>query len=191
MNETSLSLLELLCRSDANESWQRLVELYSPLIRSWLRKYDVQASDTDDLVQEVLLAVSKDVAAFEHGGRPGSFRAWLKAILVNRLRAYWRKRDRQPQARADSEVDARLAALADPNSEISLLWNREHDQYVLRRLLALAEPHFTRNSWLAFQRVALDGAAPEVGVVPVAVRRTHETRVAEPRAAPQNPSSLC
>jgi RNA polymerase sigma-70 factor (ECF subfamily) len=162
MNETSLSLLHRLRHAPESESWNRLVDLYTPLIRAWLRKYDVQDSDADDLVQEVLLAVSKDLAKFEHRGQPGAFRGWLKAILVNRLRKFWRSRDRRPQARGDSDMDTRLAQLDDPSSEMSLIWNREHDQYVLRQLLALAEPHFAPNTWTAFCRVALDGAKPDV-----------------------------
>ena len=162
MNETSLSLLSRLTGSPEPESWNRLVELYSPLLKAWLRKYDVQPSDADDLVQEVLLAVSKDLSKFEHGGQPGAFRGWLKAILVNRLRKFWRARDRRPQARGDSDIDARLAQLDDPASEMSQIWNRQHDQYVLRQLLALAEPHFEPNTWKAFCRVALDGAKPDV-----------------------------
>lgn len=162
VNETSLSLLNRLRRSPEPESWERLVELYTPLIRAWLRRYDVQDNDADDLVQEVLLAVSKDLSKFEHAGQPGAFRGWLKAILVNRLRKFWRSRDRRPQARGDSDIDARLAQLDDPSSEMSLIWNREHDQYVLRQLLALAEPHFAKTTWTAFCRVTLDGAKPDV-----------------------------
>ena len=162
MNETSLSLLNRLRRAPESESWNRLVALYAPLLRAWLRKYDVQASDADDLVQEVLLAVSKDLSKFEHAGQPGAFRGWLKAILVNRLRKFWRSRDRRPQARGDSDIDAKLAQLDDPASEMSQIWNREHDQYVLRQLLALAEPHFAPNTWKAFCRVALDGARPDI-----------------------------
>jgi RNA polymerase sigma-70 factor (ECF subfamily) len=162
MEKTSLSLLARLRSSPESETWNRLVDLYAPLIRAWLRKYDVQDSDADDLVQEVLLAVSKDVGKFEHGGQPGAFRGWLKAILVNRLRKFWRARDHRPQARGDSDIDARLAQLDDPASELSQIWNRQHDQYVLRQLLALAEPHFAPNTWKAFCRVALDGARPDV-----------------------------
>jgi RNA polymerase sigma-70 factor (ECF subfamily) len=138
------------------------VELYAPLIRAWLRKYDVQDSDADDLLQEVLLAVCSDLRKFEHGGQPGTFRAWLKAILVNRLRKFWRARDRRPQARGDSDIDKKLAQLDDPASEMSRLWNRQHDQYVLRQLLALVEPQFAPKAWKAFCRVALDGARPAV-----------------------------
>ena len=162
MEKTSLSLLGRLRRSPESENWNRLVDLYAPLLRAGLRKYDVQDSDADDLAQEVLLAVSKDLGKFEHGGQPGSFRGWLKAILVNRLRKFWRARDRRPQARGDSDIDARLAQLDDPASEMSQIWNRQHDQYVLRQLLALVEPHFAPNTWKAFCRVALDGARPDV-----------------------------
>lgn len=162
MKETSISWLSRLRSSPVSENWNRLVELYAPLIKTWLQKYDVQDSDADDLVQEVLLAVSKDLSKFDHSGQPGSFRAWLKAILVNRLRKFWRARDRRPRARGGSGVDERLAQLEDPSSEMSQIWNRQHDQYVLRQLLALAEPHFASNTWKAFCRVALDGARPEV-----------------------------
>jgi RNA polymerase sigma-70 factor (ECF subfamily) len=113
-------------------------------------------------VQEVLLAVSTDLGKFDHGGQPGAFRGWLKAILVNRLRSFWRARDRRPQARDDSDLDDRLAQLDDPASEMSQVWNRQHDQYVLGQLLAVAEPHFAPSTWKAFCRVALDGAGADV-----------------------------
>lgn len=160
MNDTSLSLLQRLRQSTQSESWDRFGALYGPLIKAWLRKFDVQESDADDLLQEVMLAVSKDLANFEHSGCPGSFRGWLKSILVNRLRRFWSSRDRQPQVRGDSLVERRLAELEDPGSEISRIWNREHDQYVLRQLLSLAEPHFEPVTWEAFCRVALEGAKP-------------------------------
>lgn len=160
MHETSLSLLDRLCEAPETEIWDRFVALYTPLLRVWLRKYDVQDGDADDLLQEVLLAVSKDIGGFDHAGPPGAFRGWLKAILVNRLRNFWRARDRRPQTRADSDFDARLAQLEDPVSELSCIWDRDHDQFVLRELLALTEPHFESATWLAFSRVALDGQKP-------------------------------
>ena len=162
MNETSLSLLNRLRRSPESESWNRLADVYAPLLRAWLRKYEVQASDADDLMQEVLLAVSKDLSKFEHGGHPGAFRGWLKAILVNRLRCFWRARGRRPQVRGDSNIDERLAQLDDPASEMSRIWNQQHDQFVLRQLLALVEPHFSPNTWQAFQLVALKGKPADV-----------------------------
>lgn len=40
---------------------------------------------------------------------------------------------------------------------MSQIWNRQHDQYVLRQLLALAEPHFAPSTWKAFYLVTLEG----------------------------------
>lgn len=169
MHETSLSLLERLRNSPESEGWGRLVNLYAPLFQVWLRRYDVQDSDAHDLVQEVLLTVSKELATFEHHGHPGAFRGWLKGILVNRLKKFWRSRDRHPEARGDSDFAARIGQLEDSASEMSRIWDREHDQYVLRQLLSLAEPHFEATTWRAFCRVALEGAnadtvAQELGI---------------------------
>jgi DNA-directed RNA polymerase specialized sigma24 family protein len=108
------------------------------------------------------LAVSQDLGKFDHGGQPGAFRGWLKAILVNRLRKFWRARDRRPRLGGGSDIDARLAQLDDPASKMSQIWDRQHDQYVLRQLLALAEPNFTPGTWRAFCRVALDGVRPDL-----------------------------
>lgn len=162
MDETSLSLLVRIRHSADRQAWDRLMGLYAPLLGMWLRKYDVQASDVDDLVQEVLMAVAKDLKSFEHGGQPGAFRAWLRAILVNRLRDFWRARGRRPQARGDSDLERRLEQLQDPASEISQLWDRQHDQHVARQLLALVEPHFAPTTWKAFYRVAMEGLRADV-----------------------------
>ena len=169
MDETSISLLNRLQTDTDPDAWDRLAGFYSPLLRAWLRKYDVQSSDADDMVQEVLMAVSKDLRSFDHNGRPGAFRSWLRSILVNRLRHFWRARGRRPQARGDSDIDRRLAQLEDPNSELSQLWNRQHDRHVTRQLLALTEKQFAPATWQAFSRTAIDGhpanvVAAELGI---------------------------
>lgn len=85
MNGTSLTLLNRLRQSTDTDAWNRLLELYAPLLAVWLRRFGVQASDADDLVQEVMLAAWTDLKSFEHSGRPGAFRSWLRTILVHRL----------------------------------------------------------------------------------------------------------
>ena len=162
MNETSLSLLDQLRTSTDNAAWDRLNRMFGPLIRKWLIKYDVQSTDVDDLAQEVLLAVSKDISTFEHNGRPGAFRAWLKGILVNRLRNFWRSRDRNPTSNGSADLDSRLQELNDPASQVTHIWNKEHDEHVLRTLMSLVEPHFEGTTWAAFRKVTVEGVKPNV-----------------------------
>ena len=74
MNETSLSLLDRAREAPNDGSWDRLVNVYSPLLRGWLARLGVRPADADDLVQEILFAVSRDLKKFQHSGRNGAFR---------------------------------------------------------------------------------------------------------------------
>jgi RNA polymerase sigma-70 factor (ECF subfamily) len=161
MAATSATLLERLRdRTDA-EAWRRLVDLYSPLLTCWLRRHALQSADVEDLVQEVLMTVAREAPQFRHSGRPGAFRHWLRTILANRLREFWRARRIRPAATGDSDFAVLLDQLADPDSGISRLWDQEHDQHLARRLLAMIEPQFAPATWQAFRRVVLDGARPD------------------------------
>lgn len=162
MNETSLSLLQQMRESPKQEAWDRLHRLYEPLIRKWLIRYQLQPNDADDVTQEVLLAVSKDIQAFDHNGRPGAFRAWMKGILVNRLRKFWHSRDRRPAASGGSDMHRRLEELNDPASHATLIWNQEHDQHVLAQLMAIVESQVEPTTWAAFQMTAFEGVKPQL-----------------------------
>lgn len=148
--ETSLSLLEQVRDPAAQMAWDRLVALYTSLLQSWLRAAGLQAADCDDLVQRVLEILVCRLPQFQHDGRPGAFRAWLRGITVNLLREFWRRR---PAAESGSVLDQ----LADPNSSLSRVWDQQHDRHVLRSLLQLVRPQFTEASWRAFCRLVLDG----------------------------------
>lgn len=157
MSETSLSLLDRARGDVTDEAWQRMTEVYSGLLRSWLVRFDVTSADADDLVQEVLLTVSRELARFEHSGRAGAFRSWLRTILVHRLRDFWRSRKYRPAAMGGSTWAEQLEQLADESSHASREWNLEHDQHVMARLLESVRPRFESKTWEAFRRQMFDG----------------------------------
>jgi RNA polymerase sigma-70 factor (ECF subfamily) len=157
MNLTSQSLLERLkhARPEARE-WQRLQDLYLPLIRSWLARLPGIGDEISDLCQEVLVVVVRELPTFERQ-RDGAFRAWLRQITVNRLRAFWKARHKQPLAGRGDDTDRLLAQLADPHSDCARQWDREHDRHVFAKLLAMVKPHVEPDTWEAFTRFALEG----------------------------------
>jgi RNA polymerase sigma-70 factor (ECF subfamily) len=58
----------------------------------------------------------------------------------------------------------KLSQLEDPHSELSQLWDREHDRHLVQRLLAMIEPRFQPSTCEAFRRVVLEGQdAAQVG----------------------------
>ena len=160
MNETSLSLLDSLRSSPETGSWNRFVQLYAPLMRGWLRAYGVSAADEDDLVQEVLAVVSQELPGFDHNQRPGAFRNWLRKILVHRLQNYWRGRKQQPPAVGGSSLQVQLGQLEDDNSDLSRIWNQQHDRELIARLVDLVQSRFQPRTWEAFRRQMFEGQKP-------------------------------
>jgi RNA polymerase sigma-70 factor (ECF subfamily) len=160
--ETSLTWLGRLTGSPTEGDWRQLLDAYGPLIGGWLARSGVPSADRDDLVQEVLLVVVREVAAFDRR-RPGAFRGWLRMILANRVRDYFRGRAGRAVAAGGSEAADLLDGLTDPESAFSAAWDREHDEHVAGVALARVRGDFTAASWEAFDRHALRGqAAKEV-----------------------------
>src|SRR5262249_50209725 len=136
----------------------RLQEFYLPLVRHWLSGVPGLRDEADDLAQEVLLVLVRELPAFERR-RHGSFRAWLRQITVNRVRAYGNDRRKRPLAGLGEEGERPLARLEDSNSDLARQWDRDHDRHVLQKLLAVVQPDFEPRTWQAFTRFALDGLA--------------------------------
>lgn len=161
MQETSLSLLDRIRETSDPQLWERLVGLYAPLLKRWVLWYEVQDSDADDIVQDVLAAVVRDLPEFQHSKRAGAFRSWLRAILVNRVRDFWRSRKYRPIATGTSSIEEKLSQLQDETSEMSRIWDREHDQFVLKRLTKVVQCQFAPKTWQAFQRQVLECQDPQ------------------------------
>jgi RNA polymerase sigma-70 factor, ECF subfamily len=161
MSQTSLSLLERLGDRSDSGAWTRLVDLYSPLIRRWLGRYDLTPSDVDDLCQTVLTALVANLPSFRHNGRVGAFRAWLRTITINSVRQAFRRDRKATASPGGSAFLASLEQLDDPASELSRLWDRAHDEHVLRAVLTMAEAEFEPQTWRAFRRQVLEEARPQ------------------------------
>lgn len=155
MQSTPLSLLERLRHESDQDSWSDFVALYTPLIRRWVDRGVPSTADAEDLTQEVLMVIVRELPTFEHSRRPGAFRSWVRTITAHRLKTYWRNRltGKDPASLLEAEQ------LEDPSSNLTLQWDRDHDHHVARQLLARIEPEFSPATWRSFRRQVLDGAS--------------------------------
>jgi RNA polymerase sigma factor (sigma-70 family) len=152
--DTPLSLLDRLRNHDDAEAWRQFALLYEPLLRRWVGRNVSQPAAIDDIVQEVLSVLLEGLPKFEHNLGPGAFRAWLKSITIHRIRRHWRTE--HLTAGQISEIED----LEDPNSNLSRVWDQEHDRHLLGVLLDRIRPEFDPRTWAVFQRVVFDGASP-------------------------------
>ena len=173
MHETRQSLL-LRAQTGEAGAWKDLTDLYRPLIIGWLNRQGVPAVDLDDLSQDVLLSVVEHLPAFEHSGRPGAFRSWLRTIACRRTTDYWRAVVASTPASGGGVATSALQEIAAPDSDLNRQWDEEHDRYVLGCLLDLVGEEFEPATLRTFRRLALERAsgaevAEELGLSVAAV----------------------
>ena len=156
---TSLSLLEQVRSQSDPYAWRILVEFYTPLLHAWLTAANLQSADRDDLTQRVLEVLARQLPGFQHNGRTGAFRAWLRGMTVNFLKEFWRQR---PSPATDSVLEQ----LSDPHGRLSLIWDKQHDQHVYQGLVAIVRREVTETTWQAFHRTALESCCRALEAVP-------------------------
>lgn len=155
MPTTSETLLHRLRRPDDDGAWRQFIELYSPLISRWARSLGLAGGDAEDLTQEVLALLVRKLPDFEYD-RQGSFRAWLRAITINRGNDYFRRLGRAP--RTVGGVDL-LSAQADGYAFEEV----EYRRHLVSRALDLMRHEFAATTWKAcWESVVHDRPAEEV-----------------------------
>lgn len=159
MLTTAASLLVQLREPRDHKAWGRFVELYSPLLYHWLRDSGLQPADSADVVQEVFVAVFSHAPQFDRQ-RTGSFRAWLKTIVQNKVRTFLRRRT------VTMSIEGQTLAV--PPTTLAN-WDAEYATTLLARALELIESEFEPTTWKAFRLLQMDGqpaaqVAAELGV---------------------------
>ena len=155
---TSASLLDKVKQGDS-AGWLQLTDLYRPLVLWWCRRRVARREDAEDIAQEVLATVLTHVGAFDRQ-RPGSFRAWLKAITQFKIQEYWKGIRNQPVAAGGSDAKEALDRLperfvdsSDATEEVS------ERRILLHSALELLRPEFEAKTWEAAMRT-VDGEPP-------------------------------
>jgi RNA polymerase sigma-70 factor (ECF subfamily) len=150
---TSASLLGRAQTSGDPEAWNALVGLYAPLLRTWFAAAGLQPADRDDLSQRVMEVLVRRLPEFQHNGRTGAFRTWLRGIVTNLLREFWREKP-------TPVTDSILEQLSDPSGHLSRVWEEQHDRHVYQALAATVRAEVTESTWLAFHRTAIEDKPP-------------------------------
>ena len=89
--QTRHSLLSRLRECDDQAGWREFFERYWRLIYGFARKAGMSDADAQDIVQEVMLSVSKSLTDYRRQ-KTGSFKGWLLTIVRRRMADHWRAR---------------------------------------------------------------------------------------------------
>ena len=179
---TSRTSTGLIRRAKANDrdAWQQLVETYSRSVYRWCRRAGLQSADASNVVQEVLRAVARKLADFQHDQQGATFRGWIRRITQNKIRDHFRQQMRVV-AQGDGGTDSqrRLQVFADPFSYEDEFTHPHQPNAtsgaVDPRIIDQVRAEFSDRDWRFFWRVVVDGqsaveVAEEFGVTANTVR---------------------
>ncbi|MEM6470666.1 MAG: sigma-70 family RNA polymerase sigma factor [Planctomycetota bacterium] len=167
MDETRQTLIQRIACGEPG-AWVEANAIYAPLIRNWLGRYRLQPSDVDDVTQEVMKVLVAQIKDFEHNGRTGAFRNWLRTTTVNIARNSLRKRN-TPVGGGGTDFQIAMAELEDPHSKLSKEFDDEHNRHVVKYLLKEIATEFKPITMRVFKMhvvdgVSVDGTADSLGV---------------------------
>jgi RNA polymerase sigma factor (sigma-70 family) len=132
---TRQSLLSRLRSWDAQDSWREFFETYWRLIFDTASKAGLDEASAQDVVQETIIAVAKQMPGFRYDRTQGTFKGWLLQITKRRIADALRKRYRYREGhRADPDdpaVEAEIAGLSDSQDrELDGLWEKEWQSHL-------------------------------------------------------------
>ncbi len=149
MPTTSLTLLEriqlqaLAGLQYDNAAWQRLVGIYTPFLYCWCLRAGLNATESEDVVQEVFAVLLIKLPAFERQ-RDGSFRKWLQVVTFNKCRQHFRKKQ-VPVLGGGFDSDP-LDQLADATLLMEY-WESEYRQQLVKRAMEIMQAEFSTKVW--------------------------------------------
>lgn len=139
---THITLLDRLRCGPDDAAWREFAGRYEELIRGFARRQGVHGADVDDVVQDVMLSLTRAMPGFTYDPLRGKFRSYLKTVVVHAISA----RFRQNKAAASLETSDGPAA-GDP---ADATWEAEWRQYHLRRAMGSVRAEFNAADVAAF-----------------------------------------
>ena len=126
---TRYSLLSRLQNWDDQASWKVFFDTYWRLIYSFALKSGLTDTEAQEVVQETIIAVAKDIDKFKRDRSLGTFKGWLRNLARWRIADQLRRRARRPletNFSGDSNHGSDLAEIPDPaGSALDEVWEME------------------------------------------------------------------
>lgn len=169
---TNTTLLEGLAAGNGSPAWGEFCERYGDLVRGFARRQGLSESDADDVLQDVLVALTTAMSRYDPS--LGRFRGYLKTVTLHVI--FKRFRQKSPAARPvgiDTSVEADSA-----DAEIDGQWEAQWREYHVSRAMETIEAEFGEADREAFELYALGGkdAGQTAQLLGISVDRVYQAK---------------
>lgn len=129
---TRQTLIQRLKNTADNEAWKEFYDFYWQLISGWARGFGCSPEKADDVFQETMICLLRNISSFEYNPAKGSFRSYLKTIVRSRCYDLFRKESRYIATGGDSDKNSETSE--SPDFEDDNVWLDSLVQQALRRV---------------------------------------------------------
>lgn len=142
---TRVTLLLSLRNKDDDRKWREFFELYQKFIYGHASRMGLKHHEAEDTVQEVLLALVKDIDNYEPRAKVGSFRFWLSTKVKwrakDRIRKHLRMRIQEPASRNNmNDPIESFPAVEQEDILMDMEWQKQLYEGALKRLAQKVNP---------------------------------------------------
>jgi RNA polymerase sigma factor (sigma-70 family) len=145
---TRQSLLTRLKDWNDHAGWREFFDTYWRLIYNVARKSGLGDQDAQDLVQEVLLGVAKQMPQCRYDKTKGRFKHWLCGIVRHRIIDHWRKNGKADALKSPMPERESLLGSAEP--ELDRVWQSEWASSLLKAALARVQGKVSARNFLIY-----------------------------------------
>ena len=135
---TRQSLLSRLRDWDDKDSWEDFFNTYWKLIYNVARKSGLNDAEAQEVVQETIIHVAKQIPGFKYNPAKGSFKGWLLKTTQWRINDQFRKRCRNATLQADSESSTTSPSQTPPFGSPAVDTESQWDELWREHLVAMA-----------------------------------------------------
>jgi len=171
---THASLLERLKDLDDQGGWEEFYTTYRKLIFSFALKHGLTGTEAEEVVQETIVTVARNMPEFRYDPKRCSFKTWLFNLTLWRIQDQLRKRhpDEVSMHRKPGETDRTSTVERVPGPEgerLTALWEEEWKKDLFERALErvkgrVAEKQFQMFDLNALQEWSAREVARSLGV---------------------------
>jgi len=137
---TRRSLVDRLANWDDRKRWQEFFDTYWKLIYSAARKSGLTDAEAQEVVQETVITVAKNIDKLKYDPAIGSFKGWLLQITRWRIADQFREREPGDAKHARSSDDRATATIERvPDSrvvDLDALWETEWKENLFEAAIA-------------------------------------------------------
>ena len=154
---TRQTLLMRAKNPDDHAAWEEFVHYYRDFLRMVIYKITGKNSQSEDLLQTVLVEIWKSLARFEADSKRAKFRTWLSVVVRNTVLDQLKKEARQKKIQREIDPSSNIS-----QPELEEIIRREWEIHLSRLALDKISERFTGKALEVFEMYLAGHSTEEI-----------------------------